>query len=60
MYTLKQNPFDIYNFHVLLHESCPLDIHQVSKSVLSELKSTIGPGEYKIINNMVSEITIYH
>ena len=60
MYNLVQNPFNIFSFHIYLYENCPLSIHQVAQSVLSELKSTMGPGEYKVLSDTVAEIAIYH
>ena len=60
MYTVSQNPFNIFNFHVFLHENCPLSIHQVAQNVLSDLKTTMGPGEYIVRSDNVAEIAIYH
>lgn len=62
MYTLKQNPFNIFNFHVFLHEDCIFDIHKVCQDLLVELTSQFNScgGEYIVRSDMVAEIAIYH
>lgn len=62
MYTIQQNPFNEYIFHVYLHEDCIFDIHRVCQDLLVELKSQFNScgGEYIAYTDMVAEIAIYH
>lgn len=62
MYNLIQNPNNIYQFTIYLHDSCEFDIHYICKELLKELSVVNNGqgGEYTIRDKYKATIALYH